>query len=338
MCVGFWSLSHPEYALILCANRDESLARPTLPVHFHSFEALSFKPASSSNDDSSAVKDDIKQRGSVLSGRDVKAEGTWLGINQCTGRIALLTNITETGAEYASSRGTLVASFLADPRGDSDLASATAALTAQEQPSYAGFNLLLLEPLLPPAPLTSTSAATATATATLAYDARLLTNHGGGGRIRARALSAAECACGGVSNGVDGAGGDAWPKVVQGRAELQSILDNEVVGGSEIADADSHLAERLIELLTAPSPIPSPQERAELRNTIFVPPLSLSTMPDVLPDLYGTRLAQVILVRRDGRVTYVERDVWVLDIRTGAPVRAGKADMRSFVFRLGANS
>lgn len=166
------------------------------------------------------------------------------------------TNITETGAKYASSRGTLVASFLADPRGDSDLASATAALTAQEQqPSYAGFNLLLLEPLLPPAASLTTSTPAATATAILAYDARLLTNHGGGGRVRARALSAAECACGGVSNGIDGAGGDAWPKVVQGRAELQSILDNEQVGvglsgGPGIADADSHLAERLIELLT----------------------------------------------------------------------------------------
>lgn len=113
MCVGFWSLTHPEYALcvpflpprpsslfpadrgggsILCANRDESLARPTLPVHFHSFEALSLssQPASSSNDGSSAVKDNIKQRGCVLSGRDVRAEGTWLGINPSTGRIALL--------------------------------------------------------------------------------------------------------------------------------------------------------------------------------------------------------------------------------------------------------
>ena len=62
----------------------------------------------------------------------------------------------------------------------------------------------------------------------------------------------------------------------------------------------------------------------------------MSTMPDALPEFYGTRLAQVILVRRDGRVMYVERDVWMLDIGTGAPKRAGKADMRSFVFRLGA--
>ena len=69
---------------ILCANRDEYLARPTLPAHFHSFEALT-TPAP-------VVQDDLKSKskGNVLSGRDVRAEGTWLGINQSTGRVAFL--------------------------------------------------------------------------------------------------------------------------------------------------------------------------------------------------------------------------------------------------------
>lgn len=52
--------------------------------------------------------------------------------------------------------------------------------------------------------------------------------------------------------------------------------------------------------------------------------------------LYGTRLAQVILVRRDGRVTYIERDVWALD-GTGAAVRAKADSTRSFMFRLGSD-
>lgn len=73
---------------ILCANRDEYLARPTLPAHFHSFEALT-TPAPS-NDNVPAVQVDVKSRGRVLSGRDVQAEGTWLGISQSTGRVALL--------------------------------------------------------------------------------------------------------------------------------------------------------------------------------------------------------------------------------------------------------
>ena len=154
------------------------------------------------------------------------------------------TNITEPSASYASSRGTLVAAFLVDPRGDSDLASATTALTAEDT-SYAGFNLLLLEPhsRLP-------TTGTDTVTTALAYDARLLTNGGGGGHIRARTLSDDECSCGGISNGVDGQGGDVWPKVLQGRAALRTILDESSADGPKIADADSHLAERLMELLT----------------------------------------------------------------------------------------
>jgi len=155
------------------------------------------------------------------------------------------TNIAEPGASYASSRGTLVAAFLADPRGDSDLASATTALTAEDT-SYAGFNLLLLEPHSD-----TTGTDTDTDTDALAYDARLLTNGGGGGHIRARTLSDDECACGGISNGVDGQGADVWPKVLQGRAALRSILDDDgSADGPKIADADSHLAERLMELLT----------------------------------------------------------------------------------------
>lgn len=56
-----------------------------------------------------------------------------------------------------------------------------------------------------------------------------------------------------------------------------------------------------------------------------------------MPDApYGTRLAQVILVRRDGRVTFIERDVWMLD-DTGATVRASADNMRSFIFHLGSD-
>jgi len=69
---------------------------------------------------------------------------------------------------------------------------------------------------------------------------------------------------------------------------------------------------------------------------ILVPPLNMSSMSGVPPAVYATRLAQVILVRRDGRVTYVERDVWTLD-GAGTAVRASAADMRSFIFRLGSD-
>jgi hypothetical protein len=62
----------------------------------------------------------------------------------------------------------------------------------------------------------------------------------------------------------------------------------------------------------------------------------MSSTRDAPPDLYGTRLAQVLLVRRDGRVAYIERDIWALD-GTGAAVRASPENMRSFIFRLGSD-
>ena len=137
-----------------------------------------------------------------------------------------------------------MASFLGDPSGD--LTSEADALTRQTTP-YAGFNLLLLEP--------SSSASAST----LAYDAQLVTNDGGGGSIRSRTLTDAERACGGMSNGIDGHGGDLWPKVAQGRAELGKMLDEEELKQLSGGPADERLARRLIELLTcvsASGPVP----------------------------------------------------------------------------------
>jgi len=56
---------------ILCTNRDEFLSRPTIGAHFHSFGV------------------GAETEASVLSGRDLQAGGTWLGINRF-GRLALL--------------------------------------------------------------------------------------------------------------------------------------------------------------------------------------------------------------------------------------------------------
>ena len=91
---------------------------------------------------------------------------------------------------------------------------------------------------------------------------------------------------------------------------------------------------------SAPSSNSPLRERAEFRNAIFIPPYvdvsSSGSSPGAPSAYFGTRLAQVILIRRDGHVTYIERDVWTLD-GAGMPVRASAADMRSFRFRLGFN-
>jgi uncharacterized protein with NRDE domain len=81
--------NHPDYRLILAANRDEFYDRPTSPLAFW--------------DDSPAV----------LAGRDLKGKGTWLGITK-NGRIAAITNFREPALfkPDAPSRGLLVSDYL----------------------------------------------------------------------------------------------------------------------------------------------------------------------------------------------------------------------------------
>ena len=89
MCIGFWSLDDPVYSLwvfwfstlrkallkkkatsrILCANRDEFLARPALPARFHSFDV---KPGLSKDE----VENSSEEEGFVLSGIDLELGGT----------------------------------------------------------------------------------------------------------------------------------------------------------------------------------------------------------------------------------------------------------------------
>ncbi|MCG9748754.1 NRDE family protein [Shewanella sp. Isolate8] len=86
MCILFVALEvHPQYPLILCANRDEFHHRPTEPAHF-------WPPD--------------KQ---LLAGKDLEAGGSWLGVNR-QGEIAALTNIRAPELHEANrhSRGDLV--------------------------------------------------------------------------------------------------------------------------------------------------------------------------------------------------------------------------------------
>lgn len=97
---------HPRYPLILASNRDEFLARPTLPAHAWS--------------DGSGI----------IAGRDREAGGTWLGITRA-GRFALLTNHRDPlhPRPKTRSRGLLVTDALRDLRIDPGA-------------GYEGFNLV----------------------------------------------------------------------------------------------------------------------------------------------------------------------------------------------------
>jgi uncharacterized protein with NRDE domain len=80
---------HPDYRLILAANRDEFYNRPTAPLDYWS------------------------DHPDVLAGRDLKGNGTWLGVTRA-GRIAAITNFREPGVRMqgAPSRGILTRNYL----------------------------------------------------------------------------------------------------------------------------------------------------------------------------------------------------------------------------------
>jgi uncharacterized protein with NRDE domain len=116
MCLVLIALdSHPDYSLILAANRDEFYDRPTAPAAFW---------------------DDAP---TVLAGRDLKAGGTWLGIDR-HGRFAAVTNYRQGQRESPAprSRGRLVSDFLTGDTGAQEYFERV----RSEADLYNGFNLI----------------------------------------------------------------------------------------------------------------------------------------------------------------------------------------------------
>lgn len=106
---------HPDYPLVVAANRDEFYARPSTPI---------------------ARWPDAPQ---VIGGLDLEAGGTWLGITD-SGRFAAVTNVREPGmAKGVVSRGSLTRNFL------TTTLPAMAYAESIEPALYSGFNLLLAD-------------------------------------------------------------------------------------------------------------------------------------------------------------------------------------------------
>jgi uncharacterized protein with NRDE domain len=107
--------AHPEFPLIVAANRDEFHARPAAPAAFW--------------DDSPEI----------LAGRDLEARGTWMGVSR-TGRFAAVTNYRGAREPRAiESRGALVSRFLSS---DHEPKAYVGGLQAN---LYSGFNLLVAD-------------------------------------------------------------------------------------------------------------------------------------------------------------------------------------------------
>ncbi|HEV2229934.1 MAG TPA: NRDE family protein [Steroidobacteraceae bacterium] len=108
--------AHPRYRLVVAANRDEYHERPAAP--------LGRWP----------------EPPGILAGRDLRAAGTWLGIDAAR-RFGVVTNFRELQRPRAQapSRGGLIPQYLAGAHG----ARQFFARLEASGPEYSGFNLLL---------------------------------------------------------------------------------------------------------------------------------------------------------------------------------------------------
>lgn len=117
MCLIVFAYNcHPDYQLILGANRDEFRDRPTEPAGFWMSAPY------------------------LLAGRDVQAGGTWMGVTT-TGKLAAITNYRDPHQQVKEppSRGKLVSDYLLDASLTPEDYQATLNRDGQQ---YDGFNFL----------------------------------------------------------------------------------------------------------------------------------------------------------------------------------------------------
>jgi uncharacterized protein with NRDE domain len=115
MCLVVLSLGqHPDYPLILAANRDEFYERPTQDADWW------------------------PDKPDILGGRDLQAGGSWLAAHR-NGRFATVTNFGEARRPEPRqfSRGLLITGFLEGQLGATDY------LDTIDGEAYAGFNLIV---------------------------------------------------------------------------------------------------------------------------------------------------------------------------------------------------
>jgi len=132
-----------------------------------------------------------------------------------------------------------------------------------------------------------------------------------------------------MSNDIDGVDTDRWPKVVRAAADFLALLRS-LTPISDTPTSEDALAEQLFgDLAWHPEqPIKS---REDIRKTVQVLPLPVVFAGQ--STYYGTRLATVLLVRKDGQVLFIERDMWELG-PDGVPFRADPPRERKFRFRI----
>ena len=110
--------SHPDYKLVLIANRDEFHSRPSKMLH------------------------NWDRNPNILGGKDIEAGGAWLATS-ATGRIATITNVRKSNSDVPAlrSRGLLVTDFLETSMHIDQFNQKL----IQSADNYAGYNLLTFD-------------------------------------------------------------------------------------------------------------------------------------------------------------------------------------------------
>ncbi len=265
MCLAALAVGQsPRFPWVLASNRDEFFQRPAAPLAWWQPQCV-------------AAEVDHE----VLSGRDLSAGGTWLGLTR-GGLLALVTNVREPGRfePAAATRGALVLQALRRGRPDADWLAAVSAVPRN------GYNLIVAD-------LDTGEAAWASNRAAAQGQAQ------GQARVLGSGLF-------GLSNA---ALDTPWPKVTQLKLRL-GVAVAAARSSSDLADAAfAALADRQFAPDAALPATGIPLERERQLSPAFI----RVDAREAGAGVYGTRCSTVVIVEQQG----AQRQVQVIERRYG---------------------
>ena len=331
MCIVVFTTAHPDYPLIVIDNRDEFILRPTSRPHWWQHP---------------------KTGQHVLSSRDLQRQeqGTWLGITK-SGEFAILTNYRESSnhdtahpVSGVKSRGGMVTAWLSGLSEEGVPEGVQHLVKDNGVKGVGGFSMVCGKLRKQP------------------HDVAIVSNRSGHvddvplvGKERGKTWALSNTA---FDDPIE------WPKVQNGRGMVDEAIKEAVAKGSseeelvnslfEVLDSDTlpklHPEATMLEYIM------------QLRNSIFVPPVgdenhriemkeaqakgrvdwdkapaNLLTVGEAIPGhhtpdpalgfetgMYGTQRQTVMLVGKDGNVTFTERALWDAN---GNEVPRGQGDV-----------
>lgn len=279
--------SSSPYKYIIGANRDEFLDRPCTSAH--------------------CWNDPRSGHGYTFAGQDLTAFGTWLGVRaqllkkpgeqsllgpqpkpgncEVDFRFGLITNFREGSVakdESLPSRGDFIKDFL-NEKNRLD-AQAECEKIADNGHKYAGFNLILADK----------------------DGMYYITNRG-----KTHHPVSLETGVHGLSNGTLD---DDWPKVVDGKRMFEEAIEEHISKGGRMAvTGEGILIDKIFRIMSDEKERGITQVSKGFTRDIEMQQsgIYVKQFPNRLPNgstsFYGTRSTAVIIIRRDGTITYNEK-------------------------------